>query len=390
MNIEQWRNDTPGCSGMIHFNNAGASLMTRQVADSIRHYIDREVMEGGYELARKEDAAINGFYDLGAKLLNCRPRNIAYTTNATDGFNRALSSIPFKAGDVILVSMNDYPSNYITFISLERRLGVKFVQIDNTPEGEMDLDDLRAKLKKYSPKLVSVTQVPTSSGLVQPVEAIGEIMKDSDSLYIVDACQSLGQLPVDARSIHADFISGTFRKFLRGPRGAGILYVSDKALSVGLEPLFMDLQGAEWTGKDQYKPKADAKRYEDWECAYALLMASSTALEYLLDIGVENVAARNKVLNDTLRNGIREQGKYTLQDRGKDPCSIITFTMPGRTAAEVKEQFAARRINVHTIGRDAAIFEFDEKAIDWVVRLSPHYYNTADEIACFLDVLDGL
>ena len=201
MNIEQIRRDTPGCDSIIHFNNAGASLMPTTVANAIRDYITKEEWGGGYEVAAKEVNELNKFYDYSAELLNCKTENIAFTTNATDSYNKALSSISFKAGDVVLVSENDYPSNYIAFLSLEKRFGIQLVRVRNAATGEIELDDLESKLKKHSPKLVSVTHVPTSSGLVQPIEEVGEIMKPYDTLFLVDACQSLGQMIVDSKKI---------------------------------------------------------------------------------------------------------------------------------------------------------------------------------------------
>jgi len=189
--------------------------------------------------------------------LICKPQNIAFTTNATDSYNKALSSIPFKQDDIILTTTNDYPSNMIAFLSLQKQFGIKIILIRNTDTGEVDLEDLESKLKKHSPRLLSITHVPTSSGLVQPVEKIGDVVKKHDCIYLLDACQSLGQMDVNAESTGVDFISGTFRKFLRGPRGAGLLYVSDKALDKGLEPLFSDLHGADWVDANHYKARTD-------------------------------------------------------------------------------------------------------------------------------------
>jgi len=218
VNIIKIRKDTVGCESIIHFNNAGAALMPRPVAEAITKYIADEELGGGYEVADKRWTELSKFYDHAAQLLNCNSRNIAYTTNATDSYNKALSAVHFKQGDVFLVTENDYPSNFIAFISLQKRFGINIVRVKNTSTGEIDLDDLESKIRKYAPRLVSVTHVPTSSGLVQPINDIGKIVAKYDTLFLVDACQSLGQIPVDATACGADFISGTLRKFLRGPR----------------------------------------------------------------------------------------------------------------------------------------------------------------------------
>ncbi|PWV56287.1 aminotransferase class V-fold PLP-dependent enzyme [Chitinophaga sp. S165] len=387
MDIAQIRKDTIGCENIIHFNNAGAALMPASVANTIRAWLTEEELSGGYEVADKRKGDLDNFYEAAASLLHCKSQNIAFTTNATDSYNRALSAIPFKQGDVILTSENDYPSNFIAFISLQKRYGVKVVTVRNAPSGEIDLDDLEKKLLTYKPRLVSVTHVPTSSGLVQPVVAIGEIIKRHDTIYLLDACQSLGQMDVDAVATHADFISGTLRKFLRGPRGAGLLYVSDKALALGLEPLFIDLRGAEWTSKDTYQSLPDAKRFEDWETAYALMAGSTEAIRYLLSLGIGNVQSRNELLSGILRSELNEIGKIQLQDKGSAKCNIITFSMQGHDPESVKRDFRRAGINIYTTSKTSAQMDFLEKGIEWAVRVSPHYYNTEAEIDRFIETL---
>jgi selenocysteine lyase/cysteine desulfurase len=387
MDIQQIRRDTIGCERRIHLNNAGAALMPAVVANAIRDYISEEETGGGYETAERNAESLEAFYTAMAALLHCQPHNIAFTANATDSYNRALSAIPFRQGDVILTTENDYPSNFIAFISLQKRTGLQIVTVRNTASGEMDLEDLEQKIRQYQPKLVAVTHVPTSSGLVQPAAAIGSIIRRYQTLYLLDACQSAGQMPVDAVATGADFISGTFRKFIRGPRGAGFLYVADSALQKGLEPLFIDLRGAEWIASQAYKQREDAKRFEDWETAYALMAGSTAAVKYLLDIGIENIQSRNQELAARLRNGLGNIAGVQLQDKGLHPCSIITFTLQGHTPAGASQYFSDAGINVYTIATSAAIIDFQQKNIDWVVRVSPHYYNTEKEIDRFIDLL---
>ncbi|WP_293304291.1 aminotransferase class V-fold PLP-dependent enzyme [Pedobacter sp. UBA5917] len=379
-----------GSDVAIHLNNAGAALMPKTVANAIRNYITEEEMFGGYETADRKRAEIDLFYSYGAQLLNCKSQNIAFTTNATDSYNRALSSIPFKTGDVILVSENDYPSNFIVLLSLQQRFGVVIVRVANTATGEIDLCDLEEKIRKHQPRLLSVTHIPTSSGLVQPVEEIGRIVKKYDTLYLLDACQSLGQLNVDAITTGADFISGTFRKFLRGPRGAGILYVSDKALEAGFEPLFIDLRGAEWVEENKYIPRKDAKRFEDWETAYALMMGSSEALKYLFEIGIDQIESRNSHLMQVLKSGLSEIDFIKLQDRGKQQSNILTFSCNKRSQTDTKKYFTDHNINIYTTPKTAAIIDFAEKNVEWVVRVSPHYYNTETELEKFIQVVEKL
>ncbi|MBV7534004.1 aminotransferase class V-fold PLP-dependent enzyme [Chitinophaga sp. sic0106] len=387
MDLNLLRRDTPGCSNVIHLNNAGASLIPKPVQHAMQDYLVQETDFGGYETADKYAPAIMAFYDQAATLLNTRSSNIAYATSATDAYNLALSAVPFKNGDVVLLTENDYPSNFITLLSLQKRYGIRLELVKNTPSGEIDLEDLENKIKQHRPVLVSVTHVPTSSGLVQPVAAIGDITTRLDTLFLLDACQSLGQLPVDALAIKADFISGTLRKFLRGPRGAGLLYVSDKVLHAGLEPLMPDMRGADWTSTFTYQARKDAKRFELWEKNYMSVIGSATALKYANDIGIQAIANRNEILCGFLRKELASVPGVQLMDRGAQPCSIVTFAMQGRQETGAKQYFRDRGINLHTTTRQSAMIDFEEKGVDWVLRVSPHYYNVEEELERFVEVL---
>lgn len=390
MNISKIRKETPGCEFVNHLNNAGAALMPKIVVDAIRDYLTEEEKYGGYETTDKKAAELEQFYDYASSLLHCKAHNVAFTASATDSYNKALSSISFKQNDIILTTTNDYPSNFIAFLSLQKRFGVKVILVRNTDTGEIDVEDLERKLKKHSPRLLSITHIPTSSGLVQPVEIIGEVVKKHDCIYVLDACQSLGQMDLNAPSTGADFVSGTFRKFLRGPRGAGLLYVSDKALAMGFEPLFPDLHGADWLGAHYYKIRADAKRFEEWEMAYALMMGSIQSLAYLLSVGIQNIEQRNKALVHKLRIGLADVASVKLLDRGQQQGSIVTFQQKGLTESIAKQYFRKKGINVYTISKSAAMIDFEEKGIDWAVRVSPHYYNTESEIDLFLEAVKAV
>ena len=211
------------------------------------------IPRAGYEAAALAQDDIRAFYQRTAKLINAQAHNIAFASSATDAYNRALSSIPFIKGDIILTTSNDYVSNQIAFLQLQKRFKVKLIRVPNMSTGEVDVDEMEKMIEKYTPQLVAVTHVPTSSGLVQPVEAIGRICLDRGIWYLVDACQSAGQIPLDVEKIQCDFLSATFRKFLRGPRGAGFLYVSDRILKQkDFAPLFVDLHSASWEKPDQY------------------------------------------------------------------------------------------------------------------------------------------
>jgi selenocysteine lyase/cysteine desulfurase len=391
--ITAFRNDTDGCKNVIHLNNAGASLMPNLVTQSILNHIKLESQIGGYEASDLMTDAIQQFYVQAGRLVNCKASNIAFTASATDSYTRALSSIPFQYGDVILTDNDDFISNQIQFLSCRKRFGINIVRIKNAPGGGVDLEDLEQKLIKLQPRLLAITHIPTNSGLVQPVKNIGEIYaryinKHGDKTwYILDACQSIGQMKLDVQELKCDFLSVTNRKFLRGPRGTGFLYISDKALDQGLEPLFIDMRGAEWIEKDKYQARADAMRYEDWEFAYALVLGTRYAIEYCLQIGEDRIWQEVKILSGYLRNELSMINKLRVLDRGPEVGSLVTFNVKGREPKYLLDELLKRKINVVASYRNFAVIDFDEKQVEYVIRASPHYYNTKEEMDIFLDAV---
>ena len=391
--IEKFRDETIGCKNVNHLNNAGASLMPNVVTQSILDYIKLESEIGGYEAAALKANEIEQFYVQAGKLINCDPSNIAFTASATDSYTRALSSIPFCEGDIILTDNDDFISNQIQFLSLQKRFGIKIVRIKNAAIGGVDLQDLEEKLFTLQPRLLAITHIPTNSGLVQPVKSIGEIysryekIQNNKTWYIIDACQSAGQMKLDVEELKCDFLSITIRKFLRGPRGTGFLYISDKALKFGLEPLFIDMRGAEWIEKDQYKQQPDAKRFEDWEFAYALVLGSKAAIEYCINIGEDKIWQQIQLLSKYMRTRLSQIDKILVLDKGPEIGGLITFTVEGAQPEYIVAELLKRKINVVPSFRNFAVIDFDEKGVKWVIRASPHYYNTFEEIDLFIEAM---
>ncbi|MBL0740783.1 aminotransferase class V-fold PLP-dependent enzyme [Chryseolinea lacunae] len=393
--VAAFRKDTLGCANVVHLNNAGASLMPDEVTRAIVDHITLEAAMGGYEASAVRADAIQQFYVQAARLLHCQPGNIAFTASATDSYTRALSSIPFREGDVILTDNDDFISNQIQFLSCQKRFNLRIEHIRNAPEGGVDLNDLRRKLHTLQPRLLAITHIPTNSGLVQPVKEIGECYAAYEKThgektwYILDACQSIGQMKLDVSELHCDFLSVTGRKFLRGPRGTGFLYISDKALSHGLEPLFIDMRGAEWIAKDKYAPRADATRFEDWEFAYALVLGTRLAIEYCLRVGEDKIWHQVKLLSDYLRHELATLPGLRVLDRGPEVGGLVTFTTHDANADPRRkvQTLRDRKINVVPTFRNFAVIDFDEKNVRWAIRASPHYFNTKDEIDTFVEAV---
>jgi selenocysteine lyase/cysteine desulfurase len=395
--VLRFRNETSGCKNVLHLNNAGAGLMPNVVTEVQLQHIKLESEIGGYEASARMADAVKAFYNHAALLFNCKPTNIAFTSSATDSYARALSSIPFKPGDIILTDNDDFVSNQIQFLSLQKRLGVEIVHINSDAlVGGIDLNDLEEKLKKHQPRLLAITHIPTNSGLVQPVNAIAKIYGSylkshyDKTWYILDACQSAGQMKLDVQELKCDFLSVTARKFLRGPRGTGVLFVSDKVLDMGLEPMFIDMRGAEWTEKNVYIQQPTARRYEDWEFAYSTVLGTSVAIEYCRNIGEDKIWGQVKLLSGVAREKLAAIDKVRVLDQGPELGGLVTFTIKDSNPVFIVNELLKRKINVVPTYRAFGLIDFDAKGVQWAVRASPHYYNTIGEIEMFVDAVQEI
>lgn len=385
--LGRWRAETPGCAHRNHLNNAGAALMPLPVIQAMEDHLRLEAMIGGYEAAEERISETDRVYDAIARLINACSRNIAICPSSTAAFIRALSTIDFQPGDVILTSRCDYTSNQLHYLSLARRHRVRVVRANDLPEGGVDPDSVRTLARQTRPRLVAISWVPTNSGLVQDVESVGEICEELELRYLVDACQAAGQIPIDVHRLRCDFLSATARKFLRGPRGIGFLYVSDRAIARGDHPLYVDMRGSTWTAPDQLSLVDDARRFEDWEFAYALVLGLGAAVEYARLVGIARAGTRAALLASYLRGRLKTIDGARVLDRGRDPCAIVTVDVAGHGPGHLVAELRRRRINSSASLAWYGLIDMAEKKAEGALRLSPHYYNTLEEVDAAIEAL---
>lgn len=388
MNIDQLRNDTPGTSFVTHFNNAGASLPTQYVNQAIISYLHEEETHGGYETADKYADKIKELYSNMANLIHADSDEIAITENASTAFSKALYSIDFHDGDEIITSEIEYGNNFLNYLNLRKRIDIKIITIPGTEDSAFDMELF---LNSINPKtrLIAITHMPTNSGAIAPVEQIGEIAKIHNILYLVDTCQSIGHYPVYVDKIHCDFLTGTSRKYLRGPRGLGFLYVK-KDILPQLQPAMLEMDGAQWNSSQDFHMIYSAKMFEVWEKSPALLLGMNEAVKYLLDIGIENVWSRINHLGRKLRNGLTDIKGIQLHDGPGELSGIISLTHNRYNVQEVKKQLKEYRINSSISGKHSSFSDMNKKGLEAVNRLSVHYYNSEQEIEKVLEVLNKL
>lgn len=388
IDIARARRETPGCERAIHFNNAGAALVPSPVRDAVIEYLRREALEGGYELAEREQATLAHTYDAAARLLNCQREEIAVVENATRAWGTAFHSLQFERGDRILTGRTEYASNAIALLQATQRQGVVVEVLPNDETGQISLDALRNALDSHV-KLIALTHVGTHSGLVNPAAEVGKIAREAGVLYLLDACQSVGQMPIDVQTLGCDMLSATGRKFLRAPRGTGLLYVRRDVME-RLEPIFLDLHAAEWVAHDRYTLQPDARRFETWESNLACKVGLGVAIDYALELGLDAIYARITFLADLLRQRLRQIPGVTVQDIGRELCGIVTFTMEGREPPEIRARLSEQNIHLWVSGQSSARYDLEARHLTQVARASVHYYNTEDEIARFGAALQAL
>lgn len=387
MDINEIRKDTPGTQRLLHFNNAGASLPTRQTMEAIQDYLHREAMTGGYRFMAEEAEAINDFYTQAATLINASPDEIALTQNASSSLNLALYALPWQKGDVILTSEIEYGNNYLNYLKLAKEKGVEIRIFPLDENYHYDLTNFENYIDDKV-KLIAITHIPTNSGMITPVEAIGEIAKKHNILYLVDACQSIGHLPFDVEKIGCDFATATSRKYLRGPRGMGFLYVR-KAIIEQLNPVFLEMLYADWQSETNFQLKKSIKMFECWEKPYALMAGFTAAIRYANDIGMDNIWQQIQENASYLRQQLQTVKGITIQDIGENLCGIVTFTMEGTTPEKLKQYLQQFNINTSVSDRFSSVIDMDKRGLSGVLRASVHYYNTKEEIDKLVSVVNS-
>lgn len=385
IDIDAVRADTPGVADIVHFNNAGSSLPPEPVVTASIDYLRLEARMGGYEAEDASAAAFTHFYDAAASMLGCRPDEVAFVSSASDGWWRAFMSLPLEAGDRIVVGRSEFASNALALLQARNR-GIELVVVDNDANGVIDLDALASALSVPT-KLVCLTQISMSNGAIQPAEDVGELAARSGAFYLLDACQAAGQMPLDVGELRCDFLVFTGRKFVRGPRGSGVLYARSGVMERLSDPVFVDLRSADWTSADTYSIQPDARRFEFGENAFAAKVGLGVAIEYAMTIGLEPIGARVTTLAETFRDGLGAIPGVTVHDQGVRRSGIVTFTVDGMPAGEVGRRLRERSINTSTPGARNARFDLGARGIDAVVRAGVHYFNTDEEIVQVLDVV---
>lgn len=385
IDVASVRADTPACEQIIHFDSAGASLMPDPVFNAINAHLELERKVGGYEAERLAADQLEGFYSEFAALLGCEPQEIAFVENATRAWDMAFYGLPLGRGDRILTHGSEYASNFLALLQQSKRRGFEIDVVPSDKSGQVDVEAMEAMTGPRT-RLIALTHVPTQGGLVNPAEAVGRIARKHRLVYMLDACQSAGQIDLDVRKIGCHVLTGSGRKFLRGPRGTGFLYIAAGIIDQ-IEPPFIDLHSATWTGRNTYELAAGAKRYENWESYVGGRIGLARAVRYARELGLSSIEQRVTQLAATLRDALSQLPKVNVHDLGRKKCGIVTFQKQGVAASEMAASLLERGIIVSVTGLQSARIDFTGRGLEELVRASVHYFNTENEIDRFVEAV---
>lgn len=386
--IRSLRAATAGTVERVHFNNAGSSLPPDVVVETVTGYLREEAMLGGYELEDAYKDRLENVYASIARLINASIDEVALVENASMAWHLAFNGIDFQRGDVVITSEMEYVTNMIGFLTLRKSRGIEVKVIPNDANGNFDLLALEAAISPQT-RLIAITHIASTAGNILPIVEIGKIARSHGILYLVDACQSAGHVPIDVREIGCDMLSVTGRKYLRAPRGTGFLYVR-KEVQDQLKTLFLDGHSLQSVTEEEYQLRADARRFELYEKNRALSLGLGEAVDYALSIGVDRIWQRIRYLAGVMRQRLAALPGITVHDSGEQQCGIVTFSVDGIDAVRVKNELAAKRINVSVGKASSTLIYMNRKQLDAIVRASVHYYNTEEEIEILCKVLGAI
>ena len=380
------RRETPGCELVTHFNNAAASLMPQPVLDAVIGHLTNESLMGAYEAAAK--ANVGAVCDSLANLIHAEPSEVALFDNSTRAWNTAFDFLTLRPGDRVVASRSEFVNGSLTLEHAARQLGIEVEIIPCDETGQLSVEALR-ELMDERVKLIAVTHIPTNGGLVNPVAEVGRVAKDWAVPYLLDASQSLGQYPLNVKEIECDFLSAPGRKYLRGPRGTGLLYVRSEILEQLKVPTPTQDAGT-WLEDHRYVPYEGARRFEVGECYVAGRLGLGAAADYALGWGIENIWGRVQFLANRLRSQLTSLPRIQARDLGIVKGGIVSFTHEYLASDEVMRRFSREKINVKVSPGRQSRYDMDARGLDSVVRASVHYYNSESELDRFVELLAAM
>jgi selenocysteine lyase/cysteine desulfurase len=384
IDVDRERARTPGTHHGTHLNSAGASLRTIEVSAAVREHLERESLIGGYEAALEAEPALVQTRADVAALIRARPEQIGLVGSASYAWATAFYSIPLTEDDVVLVDRATYVSSALMLLRATDRYGITVEVVGDDDRGQLDVGALDVALTQHGAraKLVAATHIPTSNGLINPAAEVGGLARRHGVPYLLDGCQSIGQLDLDMEAIGCDFFSAAGRKFLRGPRGTGFLYARDPS---ALDPFILDGGGATWSGPSEWSPRPDASRIEMFEYDVAGRLGLGVAARQAMELGTDVIEKHLVSVAAGLRERLAGLPGVTVLDRGDRLGGIVTFAVDGHPAPELSARLRTEdAVRVWWSERTSAQWSLP---VDSAMRASVHVYTSDEDLDRLVAVL---
>jgi cysteine desulfurase/selenocysteine lyase len=387
LDLQKIRTATPAYTNGIYLNSAAASLMPQSVIDAVRNHLHLESMQGGYGAAGKVADQLQDIYMAAAQLLGCDPDEIAMTDGNSRGWCNAVGAMNFRAGDRILVSRSEWGGNYAALLHIARACGAVVEVIPSDDNGMLSVNQLHAMLDERV-RLIAMTWLPANGGLINPAAEVGALANATGITFSLDAAQAVGQMAVDVRQIACDILTAPGRKWLRGPRGTGLLYIR-RELIEKLTPRHIDHFSAPWSD-NHYALRKDARRFETAEASIALRLGLGTAIREALALGLEAIEQQITSFAEDLRAALKTIEGVTILDLGIKHSGLVSFSLDGITAAKLRQLLQTEGLEVALSGIAFTPLDMTARGLTDVVRASPHLYTTPDDLSRLVSAVEKI
>ncbi|MBA5777328.1 aminotransferase class V-fold PLP-dependent enzyme [Stappia sp. F7233] len=378
MSTNTMRQGIPHVDDFIHLNNAAGSLADQRVHDAIKAHLELEARSGSTEAMNAVSSKLEQLYSAVAAFVGGTADQMLVADSHTNAWQRPFLAVDLKPGDVVLVGSSEWGGNLSMIHHTCRRTGASYKVVPDDASGRMDLRTFESALKDKRVKLVCTTWVAATSGQVNPVEEIGELMRQTEALHFVDGAQAIGQFPVDIRNLNCDLLTVSARKFVRGPRGTGFAWISKRFLNE-YKPLGVDQFAAPWEN-DAPHLRGDARRFETGESNYAARLGLLSALELILTRDISADFTVIKELAAQARARLSSTEGITVLEGNEGSCGLVTFLADGVAPAKIAADLRQSRINISAPTTRYGPLYMAARGWNAINRLSPHAFNTADEI----------
>ena len=369
----------------INFNNAGASKNPEFVVNRIKEYLDEEVIFGGYYAAEKNKKHIINFYKNLSFLINCHESEISFVPSSTYGWNFFLDSVNLEKGDNIIIFDNEYGNNFLSLLK-KKNVEIRVSEIDTN--GKICLSNLKKKIDKKT-KIICVCHIASQSGNIQNVEEICKVSKKLNNkiIFLLDACQSIGHIKIDVKKINCDVMVGSGRKYLRGPRGTGFMYIKD-SIKKNIRPSIFDSRSCVLKKMKTILYKKNL--FETFEFPPALIIGLSESLSYLNKLGIKKIEKKIKNLSIYFRKKIKKINSVTVYENPLLLSGINTISVEKKPVEKIHKYLLKKKILTSICTTSTSYHHFEKMNVKKLLRISFHHYNTRKEIDYLVEVLNDL